>query len=213
MFFCSLGLARVRCLRRTGRARQGQEMPSIHVLRYIRDITRVFALYCASGFRLRLPVVCLAVRFCRRLHREPRSASYQAGHPAKIESQGHARLRLRPLRRTQSHRALFQFYQTVQRHRHPLRKNRSQLPRGPLNAIRLIKNVTMHGEDVRALTGRPERVPGLWRSHGSRGSRRIAGFTHRNSATDCRRDARPNNKWRTGKTYARATYARANNRL
>ena len=35
--------------------------------------------------------------------------SHQAGHPAKIESQGHARLRLRPLRRAQPHRAFLQF--------------------------------------------------------------------------------------------------------
>ena len=58
-------------------------------------------------------------------------------HPAKIESQGHARLRLRPLRRTQPHRAFLSIHQTVPRHRDPLRKNRAQFPRRPAFGLRL----------------------------------------------------------------------------
>ena len=46
------------------------------------------------------------------------------------------------------------------------------------------------------------------RSDWNCGNRRIAGFTHSKRGTDCGHDDARRNKWRTGKTYARA-----NNRL
>ena len=71
------------------------------------------------------------------LFRSLEGPRHQAGHPAKIKSQAHARLRLSPLRRTQPHRAFLSIHQTVPRHRDPLRKNRAQFPRRPAFGLRL----------------------------------------------------------------------------
>src|SRR5665213_3244316 len=45
-------------------------------------------------------------------------------------------MRLRALCRTQSHRAFLQFYQTVQRYRNTLRKDRAQFPCRPPSGLR-----------------------------------------------------------------------------
>ena len=63
-----------------------------------------------------------------------RSISASAGSTAgyiSTEPQGRSRLRLRPVRRAQPHRAFLPIHQTVPRHRDPLRKNRAQCPRRP----------------------------------------------------------------------------------